>query len=136
MFESTAIITRRPPCALVLELYSIGLEGGTRSTARSTEMNCAEMARRGLPSTVSVKSPAAWSGTGRQLLSMTLTSTGTRSNGRLEPGLGRRLVLRREQAPVPALRQMPSSGGLHPLKCYRWRSATLGSTPAARWAGK
>jgi hypothetical protein len=28
MFESTAIITRRPPCAPVLELYSIGLEGG------------------------------------------------------------------------------------------------------------
>ena len=25
---------------------------------------------------------------------------------------------------------------LHPLKCYRWRSATLGSTPDARWAGK
>ena len=45
MFESTAIITRRPPCALVLELYSIGLEGGTLSTARSTEMNCAETAR-------------------------------------------------------------------------------------------
>jgi hypothetical protein len=37
MFESTAIITRRPPCALLLELYCIGLEGGTRSTARSTE---------------------------------------------------------------------------------------------------
>jgi hypothetical protein len=34
MFESTAIITRRPPCALVLELDSIGLEGGTLSTAR------------------------------------------------------------------------------------------------------
>ena len=46
-------------CALVLQLYSIGLEGGTLSTARSTEMNCAETARRGLPSTVSVKSPAA-----------------------------------------------------------------------------
>ena len=81
MFESTAIITRRPPCALVLELYSIGLAGGTRSTARSTEMNCAETARRGLPSTISVKSPAAWSGTVRPLLSMTLTSTGSRLAG-------------------------------------------------------
>ena len=56
--------------------------------ARSTEMNCAEAMRRGLPSTVSVKSSAVRSATGRPFLSMTLTSTGTRSTVDRNVGCG------------------------------------------------
>ena len=65
--ESIASITSRPPAAPALEVYSIGL-GGADAMARSTEMNCAEAIRRGLPSTASVKSSARRSDTGRPVL--------------------------------------------------------------------
>ena len=84
---SMTSITRRPPAAPALELYSSGL-GGALSIARSTEMNCAEAIRRGLPSTVSEKSSAARSATGRPVLSTTLTSTGTRSTADLNVVFG------------------------------------------------
>ena len=63
-------------------------EREVRSRLDAVEMNCAEAIRRGLPSTVSEKSSAIRSDTGRPVLSMTLTSTDTMSTDEVNEGRG------------------------------------------------